>query len=201
MLDRSDEEMRLNKGHIVRLWFRVDREAKLFKTLSYDFCDKGSCTDSIMAERYEARGKDNKTVKMGKWDVKIDANKFNADEYSLNALNTVMRSINFCREGVNILNAGDDIGDNMTFYFPKPIPTTSVCAGLVPTPPRQHCRADRASYALLFGPRGSVPERNRQGPAAGVLHRQVRDDQQGRDAAREVQRRGHHPAAVADHQG
>ena len=136
MLDcSSDEEMRLNKGHTLRLWFKVDRGAKLFKVLAYDFCDLGSCTDGIMAQIYEGFNDRNETVKMGEWDVKVMANQFETDEYSLNALNTVMRSINFCEEGVNILNAGDDIGRNMTFYFPKPIPTTSVCVGLVPTPP------------------------------------------------------------------
>ena len=103
-----------------------------------------------MAQRYE-RGNDNlETVKMGEWDVKIDRTDypFCTDEYSLNALNTVMRSINFGEEGVNILNAGDDIGDNMTFYFPKPIPTTSVCVGLVPTLPDN--TAEQIAQATRF---------------------------------------------------
>ena len=33
MLDRSDEIMRLNKSHNLRLWLKVEREAKLFNLL------------------------------------------------------------------------------------------------------------------------------------------------------------------------
>ena len=129
--------MRLNKSNTIRLWFRVDCEAKLFKVLSYDFCDPDNCTDAVVAQFYSSMNDKQKPkiVEMGEWSVPMNPNVFRADEYSLNALNTVMRSINFVEEGVNILNAGDKISDNMTFYFPKPFPTTSVCVGLVPTLP------------------------------------------------------------------
>ena len=126
--------MKLGKGHTIRLWLRVDREAKLFKVLGYDHCDPDSCTDGIVAQYYSRMNDGNEVVQMGEWPVRFDSQQ-QTDEYSLNALNTVMRSINFLKEGVNIANAGDDVGKNMTFYFPKPTPTTSVCKGLVPTLP------------------------------------------------------------------
>eukprot|EP00040_Diaphanoeca_grandis_P008581 m.45726 g.45726 ORF g.45726 m.45726 type:complete len:447 (+) comp20043_c0_seq3:93-1433(+) len=141
---KTYEEKRVNNGHSIHLYFRVDREQKLLKVLCYHFCFPSTCTNVTYQDFYNtimaAQSKDmlNKTnvLQAGEWWYPKTGSSATetTDEYWLNAWNTSMFSINFESSQVNVRSETDYVTKNMTLYFPRPVATDSICPGLVPTP-------------------------------------------------------------------
>jgi hypothetical protein len=104
-------KMKLGKGHITRLYFKVDRARKMMKVLCYHFCDFASCTDEFVALYYNDMHEDlADTTTFGEWSFPTMPHNM-ADEYIVNADNTVFTSVNF--GDPEVIKTGD-ITRNMT---------------------------------------------------------------------------------------
>lgn len=129
-------ERRLNKSHRIRLYFKVDRERKMFDVLCYAYEDPESCTDEfVMKETYTdlAKEQEKHNKFFGEWSFFSDDLTEGSDQYKWNETNSVLTSVNF--EDRDVLKSGD-ITKNMTFYLPKPTaPKVDVGAGWTKAPP------------------------------------------------------------------